>query len=87
MRGNFTSTINGILTNTSMIHDGEYLYAWTSGASKGLKLPAASSVSGSAIASNGGFDLSTDLSFACNPWTENTSVFTPPASISFSNTL
>ncbi|MHB8660709.1 MAG: hypothetical protein ACYC75_02085 [Minisyncoccota bacterium] len=79
MRANFTSS--------SMIDDGTYLYAWQSDASKGLKLLAASSVSGSAIASNGGFDLSTILSFACNPWAKNPSVFVPPTSVSFSNSL
>lgn len=74
-------------TNTSMIDDGTYLYAWAKGATKGLKLLAASGVSGSAIASNGGFDLVTPLSFACNPWTKDASVFVPPSSISFSNSL
>ncbi len=79
MRANFTSS--------SMIDDGTYLYVWQGGASKGLKLLAASSASGSAIASNGGFDPSTPLSFACNSWTKNASLFTPPASVSFSNSL
>lgn len=74
-------------TNTSMIDDGTYLYVWAKGATKGLKLLAASGASGSAIASNGGFDLITPLSFACNPWTKDASVFVPPSSVSFSNTL
>ncbi len=71
--------------HTSMIDDGAYFYAWTDGASQGLKLLAASSASGSAIAANGGFDPASNISFACNPWTANMSVFVPPASISFSN--
>lgn len=71
--------------HTSMIDDGMYFYVWTDGASQGLKLLAASSASGSAIASNGGFDPATNISFACNPWTANMSVFAPPASVSFSN--
>ena len=73
--------------NTSMIDDGTYLYVWANGATKGLKLLAASGVSGSAIASNGGFDLVTPLSFACNPWTKDASVFVPPSSVAFSNSL
>jgi hypothetical protein len=73
--------------NTSMIDDGTYLYVWANGATKGLKLLAASGASGSAIASNGGFDLVTPLSFACNPWTKDASVFVPPAPVSFSNSL
>lgn len=70
---------------TSMIDDGTYYYAWTDGASQGLKLLAASSASGSAIAGNGGFDPASNISFACNPWTANMNVFVPPASVSFSN--
>ena len=77
MRANFTTT--------SMIDDGAFLYAWTNGATTGLKLTAGSSVSGSAIASKGGFDLVNDISYACNPWTVDASVFTPPSSISFSD--
>lgn len=86
MSGNFTGYVNGVLTNTSMIDDGAYLYVWKNGASTGLKLPAVLSASGSVIASNGGFDPATDLSFACNTWTKNENVFVPPTSVSFSNT-
>ncbi len=78
-RGNFS--------NSSMIDDGTHLYAWMTGAIKGLVLLAASSASGSAIATNGGIDLATDISFACNPWTVDASVFTPPSSVSFFSTL
>ena len=77
--------VRGNFLTSSMIDDGTYLYAWFIGATKGLQLLAASSVSGSAIATNGGVDLATDLSFACNPWTEDASVFTPPSSVAFSS--
>jgi hypothetical protein len=71
----------------SMINDGSYLYVWKTGAAKGLKLLAAASVSGNAMAANGGFDPGTDLSFACAAWTENPSFFVPPSSVAFANTL
>lgn len=74
-------------SNTSMIDDGSFLYVWTKGATKGLKLSAVSSVSGSAIAANGGFDPANPFSFSCNSWTQDAGVFTPPTSITFSNTL
>lgn len=79
MRGNFAGS--------SMIDDGTHLYAWMTGAIKGIVLLAGTSASGSAIAINGGVDLATDLSFACNPWTIDASVFTPPSSVSFFNSL
>lgn len=72
-------------SNTSMIDDGSFLYVWTKGATKGLKLSAVSSVSGSVIASNGGFDPVNPFSFTCSSWTKDANVFAPPASIVFSN--
>ncbi len=77
MRANFTTT--------SMIDDGSYLYVWTKGATKGLQLSAVSSVSGSAIASNGGFDTANPFSFSCSNWATDATVFTPPTSVTFSN--
>ena len=77
MRANFTTT--------SMIDDGSLLYVWTRGAAKGIQLSAVSSVSGSVIASNGGFDTANPFSFRCNSWTKDASVFTPPASVTFSS--
>ncbi len=79
MRGNFGTA--------AMIDDGTYLYAWKSGATKGLQLLAAQSASGSAVMSLGALDLETPFSFACNAWSTDQSLFIPPASISFSNTL
>lgn len=79
--------VRGNFSNSSMIDDGTYLYAWMTGAVKGLVLLAASSASGSAIATNGGIDLATDVSFACNPWAVDASVFTPPSSVSFFSSL
>ncbi|MFZ2167499.1 MAG: hypothetical protein WAV50_01365 [Minisyncoccia bacterium] len=74
------------LGSSAMIADGMYLYAWAQGASTGLKLLAATSASGSAIAAAGGFDPATPVSYSCNPWVADASVFTPPTGVSFSNT-
>lgn len=74
-------------TSSSMINDGTYLYSWMSGASRGLKLLSSLSVAGSAIANAGGIDPASSVSYACNPWIEDMSVFSPPSSISFSNSL
>lgn len=72
---------------TSMISDGSSLYVWKSGATKGLQLPSALSVAGSAVATQGGLDPATDVSFSCNTWTIDPSVFSPPTAVSFSHTL
>lgn len=86
LRGNFSSYVNGVLTKTAMIDDGASLYAWTNGATTGLKLPASSSASGSAIASHGGIDLTTPFSFACAAWTPDAAYFQAPTAVTFSNT-
>ena len=87
LRGDFLSSVNGVLVNASMIDDGTHLYAWTSGATKGLELLAASSASGNAIANAGGIDLAAQVSYACNAWAEDSNVFVPPTSVTFSNSL
>lgn len=69
--------------SSTMIDDGSYLYAWANGATTGTKLVAGLSASGSAITYAGGVDLTTDLSFSCNPWTVDISFFAPPATVSF----
>lgn len=71
------------LAGSTMIDDGTYLYAWMTGATTGAKLLAASSVSGSAIGGRGGVDPTADISYACNPWTADASLFVPPVSVSF----
>ena len=85
MRANLTSSASGAVVNTTMIGDGAYLYAWTNGAAKGLRVLAAPSGNGSAIAVAGGFDPAVNLSFACNPWIQTPGMFTPPSSVTFSN--
>ncbi len=87
LRGNFSYYSNGMLVKSSMIDDGTYLYSWKNGATNGLMLLASLSASGSATAMNGGIDPATSFSYLCAPWTADVSVFTPPASVSFSNTL
>lgn len=84
MRINLKSLLNGVTVNVSMINDGSSLYVWKNGASTGLKLSAVLSVSGSAAASHGGIDPATEVSFSCNAWGVDASVFTPPSAVTFS---
>lgn len=83
MRADLTTTVSGQTFKSSMIDDGTYLYVWMASGTYGAKLLAASSVSGSVAASRGGIDPATNLTFGCNPWTVDTSVFAPPTDITF----
>ncbi len=78
LRANFTDGM-------SMINDGLHYYAWENGATTGLKLSSSMSVTGSVLASHGAIDPTASLSYACNPWTTDASVFAPPASVTFTN--
>ena len=73
------------LTNqVSVIGDGTHYYAWVRGATTGLVLPIVS-VSGSALALHGAFDPAQSLSYDCNPWSVNEAIFSPPATVAFTN--
>ncbi|MEK7604214.1 MAG: hypothetical protein AAB442_00180 [Patescibacteria group bacterium] len=82
LRGNFVNVYSGI--KSSMINDGTNLYAWIQGASTGLVVPAALSVSGSAVATHGGIDLAVSISFSCTSGVQGAGVFAPPTSVTFS---
>ncbi|HUY62797.1 MAG TPA: hypothetical protein VMV50_03380 [Candidatus Paceibacterota bacterium] len=83
LRADFTTTVSGQTLKSSMINDGTYLYVWMEAGTYGTKVLAASSVSGSVMASHGGVDPTTNVNFACNSWTPETSVFMPPSNITF----
>lgn len=82
-RGNFTGVVGGQTTMTSMIDNGLNLYLWTNGNTKGLKLSATLSASGSAAATNGGVDPAAQLDYDCYPWTADMAQFTLPAGVTF----
>lgn len=84
MRANLSSTVSGQTFKSHMINDGKYLYVWMDSGTNGTKLLSSSSVAGSVVASRGGIDPTANVNFACNPWTVDSSVFTPPTDITFS---
>lgn len=78
-RGDFS---NGV----SMIDNGNYIYVWTKGKTDGLQVVATSGVVGNALVREGAIDAFTPLNYDCNPWTSDTSVFSPPSGVVFKNT-
>lgn len=85
VRGDFTSTVaaaGGQKFNSYMIADGSYTYVWSSMMQEGFKFPIQSSSSSQGQA-QGGVDYNQALDYRCESWNKDTSVFTPPASITF----
>ena len=86
LRGDFNITVDGRSLHSSMIDAGGYLYAWMDAGTHGVRLLAASSVSGSAIVSYGGVNPVQEISYSCNLWKAGHTQFAPPSSIAFTDT-
>lgn len=85
VRGDFSSSAVDTKSTVSLINDGTFLYVWEAGDKTGLKLIAASSVSGTAVAARGAIDPSAQISYACNPWTVDANVFKIPEEVTFTD--
>ena len=85
LRGNLTSYVNGVLTNTVMIDNGRYIYAWTKDALTGVTIPAPLLSAGGKIVSAGGIALTEQIDYSCNPWKTDASYFVLPKTVTFLN--
>lgn len=85
-RVSLNTAVGNSTFSSAMIDAGGYLYVWAQGGTHGIKLLAASGASGSAAVSYGGVDPSQTLSYSCNLWKTDASLFVPPQSIAFTDT-
>ncbi len=85
-RVNLNTVIGSSDLSSAMIDADGYLYVWMPVGTHGIKLLAASGASGSAAVSYGGIDPSQTLSYSCNLWKTDTSLFVPPQNIAFTDT-
>jgi hypothetical protein len=71
------------------IVDSGYMYNWTDGESEGMKASLADVGSGIADVGGGTQTLATsydgDVNYNCTPWTADASLFTPPATVQFTD--
>lgn len=93
MRGDFTSTVSGKTTKSHMIADGKTTYIWVDGEKTGFKTtfeetatakPEGTQVS-EGTASGGGVDLNQKTDYKCSTWITDSSQFTPPADVKFTD--
>lgn len=90
VRGDFT--ISGGESGTydgSMIQDGLYMYTWSSLMPQGMKIAITQEMrdgtdAGSTASGQTGLDLNQKVEYKCQPWTVDSSKFTPPSNITFS---
>ncbi len=89
MRGDFKSDVSAAGTNMSveshMISDGEYMYTWSSMMPTGMKLKIDQTITTSSetFGQQGSFDANMQLSYDCDPWSPDSSQFTLPSAITF----
>lgn len=93
MRGDFQSTNNGTAQQSHMVNDGTFVYFWVDG-QNGTKMSLSAikneeaQVSGTPSNNSqpqGGMDMHQKSIYSCSPWVANSSVFTPPASVTFTD--
>ncbi len=88
MRVDSVVNSSGKTINSHMIRGGGFFYTWSDLMPQGIKIPEsmATAQSGNAPApasSRGSVNSTAKVSYTCLPWIADTSVFTPPANITF----
>ncbi|HET7099481.1 MAG TPA: hypothetical protein VFI61_04595 [Patescibacteria group bacterium] len=88
VRGDFSSTVSGKTTASHMIVDGKTNYIWTDGTKTGFKTTVEDSTTTTNTSGNtsGEFgDLNQKSDYKCSAWVVDSSYFTPPADVAFSD--
>lgn len=86
MRGDFQTTMNGKVTNMSMIRKGNDNYVWGDAMTTGIKMTLSpEDLKGETNEASKYVDLNKKVDYKCNPWGADSSKFTPPSNIKFTD--
>ena len=93
VRGDFTTTTSGKSIVSHMISDGKTSYIWTEGEKNGYKMTVEEQAetdtktdySDTSVSSNTNANLDEKLDYKCSAWIADSSVFTPPANVTFTD--
>jgi hypothetical protein len=93
MRGDFSAQNDGKTESTHMINDGTNVYTWVDGMSMAMKMSvsamqnmqAQASPSGTPAPQQHSIDPNANYQYNCSPWSEDSSTFTPPTNINFTD--
>ena len=86
--GVLTSTVKGTTAETYIIRNGDTQYMWTKGTSAGYKSSVSANSSSNSSNNNQtthSVDTSKKYDFKCSSWTVDSSKFTPPSDVTFSD--
>lgn len=91
VRGDFGSTIDGKASVSHMISDGETTYIWQDGQMNGVKMEIPKDSQGEAstqpVDTSVGkqADLDQKMDYDCSAWIPDTSLFSPPSDVTFTD--
>jgi len=96
MRGDFQSQNSGKTESSHMLNDGSYVYMWTDGQSNGYKMSleivkqeaaqvTTSPSNGNSQQPSQTVNLQQKSNYSCGPWSANSSLFTVPANVTFTD--
>lgn len=85
VRGDFNTTIDGKITKSHMIVEGNTSYLWSDGQASGIKMTFDASATPSAEGATTpvGFDAGANMNYKCGAWIVDSSVFTLPTDVKF----
>ncbi len=85
VRSDFTSNSAGTAVSGHMIVDGKTSYVWMDGQTTGFKMSFDPASTSSTTNSQQGVDANKAMNYNCSPWSVDSSLFTPPAAVKFTD--
>lgn len=88
VRTDYDTTVDGKVTTSHMIVDGNTSYIWTEGQATGFKMTFDASASASPQGTGApaaGFDAGANNNYKCSTWLVDNSLFTLPAAVKFTS--
>lgn len=85
VRGDFTGSVNGKVTQTHMFSDSQSMYIWFEGETTGFKGSISSMTQAGAQSGNKSLDVNKQVDFDCKPWVVNTGLLVVPSEITFTD--
>jgi hypothetical protein len=84
MRGDFTSTASGKTTQSHMVVMNETSYIWSDEMANGVKMSFAD-IQKPSTQQNQSVDVNKEVDYSCGPWNRDTSMFSLPAGVTFTD--
>lgn len=85
VRGDFTATVNGTVTQSHMFSDNTNMYFWVDGQTMGFKGSVSSMTQAGTQTGNKSVDVNKQVEYECKPWSVNTDSLVVPEGITFTD--